>query len=107
MSDSRFATVARVGEITEGIGHAAEVEGRAVAVFLVEGKYYAIDDVCAHQAFPLNDGVVVDCTVTCLYHGWRFHLDDGRWDENPQVRVATHAVRVVGDEIQVAVEPVE
>lgn len=107
MADARFQTVARVGEIAEGIGHAAEVEGRAVAVFFVEGKYYALEDVCAHQAFPLNDGIVVDRTLTCLYHGWKFHLSDGRWDANPRIQVPTYTVRVVGDEVQVSVESAE
>ena len=54
---------------------------------------------------PEDGAVTGDCTVTCLYHGWKFHLADGRWDENPRIRVATHEVRVVGDDIQVAVAP--
>jgi nitrite reductase/ring-hydroxylating ferredoxin subunit len=71
-------------------------------VFLVEGEYHAIDDVCPHQGFPLKDGIVLDRTLTCLYHGWRFRLDDGRWEDDPRIGVATYPVRVVGDEIQVA-----
>jgi len=107
VSDEWYRTVARVGEITEGIGHAVEVEGRTIAVFLVDGAYYAIDDVCPHQGYPLNDGVVFDCSVTCLYHGWRFRLDDGRLENSSKIRVGTYPVRVVGDEIQVAVNPDE
>ena len=88
LSASRYHTVARVGEIVEGIGHAVEVEGRAVAVFLVDGTYYAVDDLCPHQEFPLHDGIVLDCTLTCLYHGWRFRLGDGGWEDDPGSRSA-------------------
>jgi nitrite reductase/ring-hydroxylating ferredoxin subunit len=52
---------------------------------------------------PLCDGVVFDKSVTCTWHGWRFNLTDGRWVDNPKIRVTTYPVRVVGDEIQVAV----
>lgn len=103
VTDGRFETVARVGEIREGVGFACQVEGRAVAVFLKNGRYHAFDDRCPHQDFPLSDGSVDNCAVTCLYHGWRIGLEDGRWEENPGVGVATHPVRVVGDEVQVGV----
>ena len=97
-----FETAARVGEVVEGIGVPVEIAGRAVALFLVDGEYYAIDDSCPHQALPLYDGIIVDRTVICLAHGWRFDLTDGRNFDNPRLCVATYAVRVVGDEIQVA-----
>src|SRR5262249_23109332 len=99
-----FHTVARVGEIPEGQGHAFEVGGRMIAVFFEEGKYYAIDDACPHQGAPLSDGIVFDKSVTCSWHGWRFSLEDGRWLDSPRTRVGTYPVRVVGDEIQVRVD---
>lgn len=74
-----------------------------VAVFLDGGRYYAIDDTCPHQGAPLCDGMVSDKTVTCSWHGWRFSLEDGRWLDNPRVKVGSYQVRVEGDEIQVAV----
>lgn len=98
-----YHTVAREGEVVEGIGRSFEVGGRAVAVFRDEGTYYAIDDDCPHKGLPLHDGIVFDRSVTCLAHGWRFDLADGRWLDNPQVRVGTYPVRVLGGEIQVAV----
>jgi nitrite reductase (NADH) small subunit/3-phenylpropionate/trans-cinnamate dioxygenase ferredoxin subunit len=101
-----FQTVARVGEVLEGQGRSFEVAGRMVAVFLDEGQYYAIDDACPHRGAPLCDGIVFDRSVTCTWHGWRFSLVDGRWVDNPRTRVGVYPVRVVGDEIQVAVEGV-
>ena len=99
-----FHTVARVGEIPESQGRVVEVEGRMIAVFLDEGKYYAIDDACPHQGAPLSDGIVFDKSVTCTWHGWRFSLVNGRHLDGSRCRVATYPVRVVADEIQVAVD---
>lgn len=105
MSENQvYHTVARVGEISEGQGAAFEVNGSMIAVFLDGGTYFATDDCCPHQGAPLSEGIVGDRSVTCTWHDWRFDLTDGKWVDNPRIRVATYPVRVVGDEIQVAVD---
>ncbi len=101
--ETPFTRVGQVGEIPEGEGRPFEVEGRMIAVFLHEGTYYAMDDSCPHQGAPLSDGLLCDKTVTCSWHGWRFSLDDGRWLDSPRTSVATYPVRVVGDQIEIAV----
>jgi nitrite reductase (NADH) small subunit len=98
-----FQTVARVGDLSDGTGMPVEVNGRAIALFLDQGVYFAVDDQCPHQGAPLCDGIVLDRTVTCTWHGWRFSLEDGRWIDSPRIRIGTYPVRVEGDEIQVAV----
>ncbi|GIW88878.1 MAG: (2Fe-2S)-binding protein [Isosphaeraceae bacterium] len=103
MASDGYQTVAKVGEIPEGQGRVYEVGGRLIAVFLDEGKYYAIDDACPHQGAPLSDGIVFDKSVTCTWHGWRFSLETGKHLEGSRCRVATYPVRVEGDEIQVQV----
>lgn len=105
MSSDSFRSVAKVGEVPEGQGRVFEVDGRMIAVFLEQGKYYAIDDACPHQGAPLSDGVVFDKCVTCTWHGWRFSLEDGRWLDSPKgrIKLACYPVRVEGDDIQVSV----
>lgn len=104
MGEERFHTVARVGEIPEGQGRMFDVDGVAVAVFLEDGKYYAIEDYCPHQGAPLSDGIVFERSVTCTWHGWRFSLEDGRHLEGSRSKVAVYPVRVEGDAIQVCVD---
>ncbi|WZO96452.1 Rieske 2Fe-2S domain-containing protein [Isosphaeraceae bacterium EP7] len=101
---SNYVTVARVGEVAEGRAIPVKVDGRAIAVVLDEGIYYAIDDQCPHKGVPLCDGFVFGGTITCLWHGWRFKLADGRWMDSPRVRIGTYPVRIVGDEIQVSID---
>jgi len=100
----RFQTVARVAEVVEGRGLSVEVDGLFIAVFFDGGAYFAIEDSCPHQGAPLSDGMVCDGAVTCLWHGWRIGLADGGWVDNPRIKVATYPVRVVGDEVQVAID---
>ena len=103
MSD--FQTVAKVGDIPAGLGRAYEVDGVFVAVFFVDGEYWAIDDTCPHQGASLAEGYVEGECVTCPWHAWRFSIRDGRWLDNPtsKLKVETYEVRIVGDEIQVKV----
>ena len=49
-----YTTVAKVGSIKEGTGAAFTVNDRIVAVFLENGEYHAIDDLCPHMAAWLD-----------------------------------------------------
>ena len=104
VESKNFHTVAKVGDVAEGTGIPVEVGDRMIALFLDGGAYYAIDDACPHQGAPLCDGIVEGKTVTCAWHGWQFSLEDGRWLDSPKIGVGTYPVRVVGDEIQIAVD---
>lgn len=100
---AEFTTVAKVGEIKEGLGQAYAVNGRMVAVFKVGDEYHAIDDFCPHMGASLAGGPVDGNTVVCPWHAWRFCITDGKWCDNPRIGIDTFEVRVVGDEIQVLV----
>ena len=100
---SEFRTVCRVGDVKEGEGHAAMVNDKLVALFLHDGRYYAIDDVCPHMGASLSGGYVENGTVTCPWHAWRFRLCDGAWADYLKIKIGSYPVRVIGDEIQVQV----
>ena len=102
---AEFQTVARVGDIPEGEGRAYRVEGRMVAVFLVNGEYTAINDFCPHMGASLATGYVEGGAVTCPWHAWRFSVKDGTWLDNPRskLKTDTYPVRVEGQEIQVQI----
>ena len=105
MSD--FEVVGKVSDFEEGQGKAVPVDGRMVAVFHKDGEWYAIDDLCPHMGASLAEGYVEDHTVTCPWHAWRFRVCDGTWCDNPAIKTDAYEVRIVGDEIQVAVPPAE
>ena len=104
---SEFTTVAKVGDIPDGSGSAFAVNGRMVAVFNEGGKFFAIDDFCPHMGASLAGGYVEKGVVTCPWHAWRFCIYDGKWCDNPRIKIDAFEVRVEGDDIQVRVAPKE
>ena len=101
MSD--FTSIAKVGDIPEGQGRSFAVGDWMVAVFLIDGVYQAINDLCPHMGASLAAGHVQDGIVTCPWHAWRFKTCDGTWCDNPKVKIESFEIRVEGDDIQVRV----
>ena len=105
---TEFVTVAKVGAIPEGRGATFQVGDRLVAVFLHNGQYSAIDDLCPHMGASLGAGTLdEEGAVTCPWHAWRFSTTDGTWCDNPRLKIDAFPVRIEGDEIQVCVPPRE
>ena len=103
MKTARYVTVAKVGEIPEGGVKITRVEDELLAIFHVEGQYYAINDVCTHDGGPLAEGPLEGHVIECPRHGARFDIRTGAVLCMPATApVPTHETRVVGDEIQVA-----
>jgi len=101
----RFMTVAKVGEIPEGGVKVVRVDDDPVAVFHVGGQYYALADLCTHDGGELSDGILDGYIVECERHGARFDIRTGAVLAMPATAaVPRHAVRVIGDQIQVACE---
>jgi nitrite reductase (NADH) small subunit/3-phenylpropionate/trans-cinnamate dioxygenase ferredoxin subunit len=100
---AEFQVVGRVGDLAEGESKTVAVGNKLVALFLKEGRYFAIDDVCPHMGASLSDGFVENGIVTCPWHAWRFRLADGAWADNPRIKIGCYLVRVVGEEIQLQV----
>jgi nitrite reductase/ring-hydroxylating ferredoxin subunit/metal-sulfur cluster biosynthetic enzyme len=101
----RFMTVAKVGEIPEGGVKVVRVDDDPVAVFHVGGQYYALADLCTHDGGELSDGTLDGYVIECERHGARFDIRTGAVLAMPATAaVPRHAVRVIGDQIQVACE---
>ena len=51
-----YVRVIGVGDLSPGKGQVAEVNGREIAIFNVDGTFFAIDNTCAHRGGPLGEG---------------------------------------------------
>ncbi|HTE03524.1 MAG TPA: non-heme iron oxygenase ferredoxin subunit [bacterium] len=90
-----FVRVASVDELPAGMGKAVTVDGQRIALFNVNGTFYAIDDTCTHEEASLAAGAVYGEIVACPKHGSRFHLPTGRVLSLPAVvPVSTYQVKV-------------
>jgi nitrite reductase (NADH) small subunit/3-phenylpropionate/trans-cinnamate dioxygenase ferredoxin subunit len=95
--------VAAVGDIPAGSGRVVEAGGRVLALFNVDGGFYAIDNACPHRGGPLGEGDLDGSTVVCPWHAWRWDVRTGANANNPAVRVATVPVSVEGDAVFVEI----
>lgn len=98
---SELVTVANTNEVAPGTGTVAEINGKSLAVFNVEGTFHVIDNTCVHRGGPLGEGDLEGDVVTCPWHGWEFNVKTGVSVNNPSACVASYSVVVEGDEIKV------
>lgn len=92
--DRQFVRTIRVGELDEGTGRTVEAAGKWIAVFRVDGAFYAIDNACPHMAGPLGAGSLNGFAVTCPLHHWQIDIRTGRSTTNEFVRVTRFDTRV-------------
>lgn len=70
--------VASVSEMSARRPKLVHTNGLDIAIFSYEGKYFAINNVCAHQHFSLlHQGIVEGSSVTCPMHGWKYDFRTG------------------------------
>ncbi len=102
---AEYVKVAARAELPPGSKKLFDVDGRAIAVFNVDGEYFAIDDICTHDGGPLAEGEFEGAEIRCPRHGARFDVRTGKPLCFPAIEpVATHAVDVRGDDIFVAID---
>jgi len=84
--------VGRVEEMSEGHGREVTVEGRKLALFKVNGGYYAVSNLCLHRGGPLSEGELDAYRVTCPWHGWKYDVRTGAFDIIPTLKVRSFPV---------------
>lgn len=115
--------VAETDELEPGSRVVAQLEGRSIVVFNVEGEYSAYTNWCPHQGGPACEGVVTGTTtatfdretletdlewerdglvLTCPWHAWEFDVTTGECLSRGKIRLIEHDVRVEGDDVVVS-----
>jgi nitrite reductase (NADH) small subunit len=88
-------------DMPPGTAREFTVAGRIVALFNVDGTFYALDGVCPHAGGPLGEGQLNGRVVTCPWHGWQFDVTTGRHILSPQIAPTKFPVRIDGDSLSV------
>jgi nitrite reductase/ring-hydroxylating ferredoxin subunit len=110
--DGSYA-VADAGTMDDGDRVIADIDGREIGVFRIDGEYYAYPNVCQHQQGPLCEGAVtgtvdadfdrdsldlnIDWTdegevLSCPWHGWEYHLRSGQCLSRPDMKLPSYPV---------------
>jgi len=94
--------VAEKKDIPAGSAKAVEVNGKQIAIFNINEKYYAIDDACTHVGGSLAEGSVEGNEVTCPLHGATFDITNGKVTGDPaEDDVKGYKVIVEGEDISI------
>ena len=99
---AKFVKVAVRADIPAGGKKLVEIDGVAVAVFNVNGSFYAIEDVCTHDGGNLVEGDLLGHEIECPRHGARFDVRSGAATRMPAFEpTPTYAVKVEQDNVLV------
>ena len=63
-----------------------QVNREAVCLVNLDGKYYAIGNICTHMGGPLAEGKLEGYVVQCPWHGSRFDVRSGEVVRRPAMR---------------------
>jgi nitrite reductase/ring-hydroxylating ferredoxin subunit len=99
-----YMKVAKTTEIEPGQAQLVDVKGRSIALFNVEGQFFALDNTCTHKGGPLAEGEISGHEVTCPWHRGTFDVRTGEAVGPPAQRaVVRYGVRVTGTDIELEV----
>ena len=99
---AEWVDVAAPVDIDPGSYHVVDVDDVMIAVFNLDGRFYAIEDVCTHDYETLTGGPINGCEVTCPRHGARFNIKTGEALCAPAYEpVSTFPVRIENGMVQV------
>ncbi len=100
-------TALKLEDVPVGQNRCLEFGDFQVGLFHQPNGLFAIDNTCPHRGAPLHQGMVSDGKVTCPWHQWEFHLEDGLCKNIPGPRVAVYPVEVRDGTIWIQIETPE
>ena len=103
---SEFIKVANISDLPAGQAAVVEIGGRTIALFNVNGEFFALDNTCMHRGGPLVEGFVDqnNLTVQCPWHGWIYSLQTGVSPMDSMARVEIFEVKVEGEEVRISLD---
>lgn len=88
--------------LADGEHVVVDVDGTDVAVFKIEDRFYAIEDVCTHDGAEIASGELDGCEIVCPRHGARFCVKTGAVKAPPAYEdIDTFPVRIENGRVQV------
>ncbi len=94
--------VCAADSVAENENVIVEVDGTDVAIFKIEGQFYAIEDVCSHDGAEIASGELEGDEIICPRHGARFCVKTGEVKCAPAYEdIETFPLQVVGGQLQI------
>ena len=101
---AEYVKVMGADELPPGEATERCVGGRPLAIYNVEGRFYATSNQCMHRGGPLGQGRLDGTVIMCPWHAWTFDVTTGENTVNADLKVACYAVKVEDGQVLVQVE---
>lgn len=102
---AKTVKVAQTSDLSPGASKVVQADSHSIALFNVDGTFYAIDNNCTHRGGPLGQGELSGDTVVCPWHGARFNVTTGAVTSPPAgTGVRSFPVTVEGNDVLVEVD---
>lgn len=99
--DVGWTDVCALHELLDDAPVTRSVDGQSVLLYRRGDAIACFDNACAHMGLPLEGGLVEAGTLRCPHHGFVYRLDSGECLTVPEVQLAVHAIKVVGERVTV------
>ena len=88
--------------LAEGENIVVDVDGTDVALFKIQGSFYAIEDICSHDGAEIASGLLDGDEIICPRHGARFCIKSGAVKSPPAYEaIKCFPVRIDNNTVQV------
>ena|SRR3989344_6302619 len=95
-----FEKACKKSEVREGISKCVKVKGKEIALFNLNGKFFALDNACTHQNAPLSEGTVDGDKITCPLHASQFEIKTGKVSGKPAtIDAVSYKVKTEGEDV--------
>ena len=99
---SEWIDVIKETALSNGEHIVIDVDGIDVAVFKIDGQFYAIEDVCSHDGAEIASGQLEGDEIICPRHGARFCVKTGAVKSPPAYEdIACLPIRIEDGLVQV------
>ncbi len=94
-----FIKVGELEDVPEGTSKMIRNGKISIALFHIDGKIYAINNICPHEGGPLHEGNLKGCVVECPWHGIPFDVRTGHSTNDEGFGVTVFETKIEGNEI--------
>ena len=104
MSDETWLEAANAADLPAGEMKAVELGGAKLALYNVEGEFFATSNICTHAFTFLTDGYLEGHLIECPLHAGQFDVRTGEGQGPPiSCNLRTFPARVRGGKVEISV----
>jgi 3-phenylpropionate/trans-cinnamate dioxygenase ferredoxin subunit len=105
-SEEGWRRIAAVTQLRDDEAFPAKLGDVPIALYRLDGRVFAIDDVCTHAFALLSQGFLEGRVIECPLHQATFDIATGKCLSAPAtVDLNRYAVRIEAGDIYVSVQP--